>query len=88
MADESPTDSLRTVLASLSPIAALGMNGTSGELRDKLCAVVHELKDGGMAPEQVVLAVKAIAREANASLVGSRLIDELTKWCIEEYFRR
>jgi hypothetical protein len=81
------TDALRTSLSKLSLVDAMSGVGLPGELRDQVCGVVQELKRNGSDPEQVVLAIKELATEANPSIAGSRLLYEMVKWCVEEYFK-
>ena len=58
-----------------------------GQLRLKVCAVVDDLRVGGMRAEQVVLTVKRIASDAQMRPGSWRLVDTMVKWCLEHYFR-
>lgn len=81
--EQSPTDALRSTLGALDVTATLANPET---LRERVCAVVEELKKTGMAPEHVILAIKGIVYEANMRVADTRLIDEMVKWCIKQYF--
>jgi hypothetical protein len=81
------TDALRTSLSKLTIVDAMSAVGHATELRELVCGVVQELRRNGSDPEQVVLAIKEIAAEANPSLAGSPLLYEIVKWCVEEYFK-
>lgn len=79
----SPTDALRSALSTLDVGTTLAH---PEKLREQVCAVVEELKEAGMSPEHVVLAVKGIVYEANMRVVDTRLIDQIVTWCIDQYF--
>ena len=70
---------------------------THAALLDALTACVCSLRDdSAMAPESVVLTMKAVLRHAARSGSGMHRVhpmlvdqwmDELITWCIQEYFR-
>ena len=84
---ESPTTVLRMALSELSAKNFYYAPMRDGALHKKVCAVVDELKGTGMTPEQVLLAVKGIAAEANVGLKGVPLVATMVKWCLEQYFK-
>ena len=83
MVNESPTDALRSALRTLDIPATLARPDA---LREQVCAVVNELKQTGMSPEHVVLALKGLVYEANKRVADVGLIDQVVQWCIEQYF--
>ena len=87
MPDQSPSDELRAALSAVSPAVAIGEPELLAPLREKVCALVDELKADGMTPEQVILAAKRIATEAGVGLAGARLLEEVVRWCVEQYFK-
>lgn len=80
-------DTLRAALAAISPSAYTSKRDALGPLHQKVCDVVDELKAAGMAPEHVILAVKGIAFEATMGPLAGVLVDEMVKWCLEQYFK-
>lgn len=83
MTELSSTDALRAELSRLGATVALDRLGL---LREKVHAVVDELKAARMAPEHAVMAVKGIVYEANTRLSESRLVEQLVQWTVERYF--
>jgi hypothetical protein len=80
---ESPGDALRETLRTLSVAAALA---NPEPLRKQVCELVSELKKSGMTPERVVLTVKALVFEANREVAEVGLLQQIVRWCIEQYF--
>jgi hypothetical protein len=81
-------NSLRAALASIPSAEYTLHRTTRGAIHQKVCDVVDELKATGMAPEHVILAVKGIAFEAMMGPLAGVLVDEMVKWCLEQYFKR
>jgi hypothetical protein len=86
MSNTSSSDALRDALTNLPPSAYEPNAPSVGELHQKVCAVVDELRAAGMQPEHVILAVKGIAYEASLGPESWRLMETLVKWCIAQYF--
>src|SRR5689334_18623889 len=80
-------DALRAALAAIPPAEYTSHRTTRGPIHQKVCDVVDELKATGMAPEHVILAVKGIAFEAMMGPLAGILVDEMVKWCLEQYFK-
>jgi len=97
----SSTPSLSTndwlVLAAVR--AAREARAATSELREAVCAHVHELKERGHPPERVLIAVKALLAEAGIRKTGpladhgsatlgpeTEIVERVVAWCIEEYF--
>lgn len=67
------------------------------DLRLAVCSFVRACKDEGLKPEQVVVSLKAVVRDATSKPrpeVGSpderqaeQLMERSVAWCIKEYFR-
>jgi hypothetical protein len=68
-------------------------------LKERVCAVVDDLKVAGWPPERVIVAVKQVATDAGLSpsrgvLNGATALNErdgfiveMVRWCIERYYR-
>ena len=87
MPSRTSSDILRVALANLPPSAYEAGAPTNNSLHKKVCAVVDDMKAEGMKAEHVMLAVKGIAYEARMGPASWRLIDTMTKWCLEQYFK-
>ena len=83
-------DGLRRALIA----AAVTRDYTTPALHDEVCDYVRGLRDRGLPPETVVVAVKSAVREATLGLGpyqaerrhGVELLDRVVRWCIEEYY--
>jgi hypothetical protein len=63
---------------------------SNAELEDahgKICSVVHELKAGGMLPEHIIINVRQLALDAGLSLASNQVLENLARWCLEQYYR-
>jgi hypothetical protein len=86
---EAP-DALRRALVS----AAEQRDYSSASLHAEVCEYVRGLRDRGLPPEAVVIAVKHAVRESMLGLApyqmerhhSSDLVDRVVRWCIEEYY--
>lgn len=70
------------------------------EIQREVCAYADELKDLGLPPERVIVAVKRVANEAglhttrrvvpsSIQLDGKdKLLVDMVGWCIERYYGR
>src|SRR5690348_14748165 len=87
MSAQTATNDLREALARLPDYALAADRAALGPLHEKVCAVVNELKATGMQPEHVLLAVKRIAFGVLARPSANILIEKMTKWCLEQYFK-
>ena len=87
-------DSLRTIAISQPAVLT---DACRAALKDRVCAVVDELKAEGLPPERVIVAVKQMAQEAGLSpsrgvltvapLAGrDALVVGMISWCIERYY--
>jgi hypothetical protein len=85
---ESPTDALRAALSAVRSAKYHLSAERTNDLRNKVCAVVDELKASGVTPEQVLLVVKRIAADAEIGLAGVPVVDRMVAWCLEQYFKR
>ena len=72
------------------------------DLRGAVCAYVDDRKADGMAPEKLIVELKAIAREAGiradpiaisepldpgSPVTGTgTLLDQMVRWCIQRYY--
>jgi hypothetical protein len=71
------------------------------QFRDRVCALVDELKTTGATPERVIVAIKDVARDAHIDghvrlldaadlrapyLPSAGLLDSMIKWSIERYY--
>jgi hypothetical protein len=60
-------------------------------LEDAICEYTRQLRDTGLLPEKVVVAIKHVARTAGvADLPGGTaapLMESIVTKCIQEYFR-
>jgi hypothetical protein len=80
------SSALREALTGLRPVVYTVDPVMLEPLHEKVCGVVDELKEAGLTPEHVVLAIKRIADEAGLGVVGRRLIDQMIRWCLAHYF--
>jgi len=78
---------LRDALAHLPASAHGADEKTLAPLHEKVCAVVDAMKDKGMLPEHVLLAVKGIAYEAHLGTASGALVERMVVWCLDQYFR-
>jgi hypothetical protein len=86
-ATEHAADSLRAALRELQASSHGPPPDVLGQLRVRVCAMVDELKAGGMLPEHVVLAIKSIAKESMPGGGRRSLVDQMVAWCVAHYFR-
>ena len=84
--EQSATAALHEALSGIDTTAYYAKPDMLGPLHKKVCAVVDELKITGSSPEHIIVVIKGIASEANIGLAGTRLVDQMVKWCIEQYF--
>ena len=84
----------------LAVAGALAARGPTDDLHDAVCTCVAELKTAGLAPEQVVVAVKRLAADCGVDRMSSLVrkpwmgadsfrdvvVDSLVHWCVEAYF--
>ena len=83
-------DALRHALVS----AAESLDYASLELRAEVRDYVRDLREAGLAPETVVIAVKHAVHEATPGSApyrlerhhSSDLLRHVLRWCIEEYY--
>ena len=87
MSSGSSSEILRDALANLPRSAQDATSPAFDALREKVCAVVDDLKAKGMQAEHVVLAIKRIAASAQMGPSGWQLSDAIVKWCLERYFK-
>lgn len=74
--------------------AAASRDYDAPELHEEVCNHVRALRDRGLPPEQVVVAIKSAVRDSTAGLGPYRLarrhsadlLDKVVRWCIEEYY--
>jgi hypothetical protein len=71
---------------------------TEREIRETVCEYVDQLKELGLPPERIIVAVKRLANEAGvratsrlvatpATLEGAdKLLVDMVAWCIERYY--
>ena len=83
----SPSADLRGALTALPRTALAADVRVLGNLQEKVCAVVDELKATGMSAEHTMLAIKGIAFDATLGPSGAKLVDQMVKWCLEHYFK-
>jgi hypothetical protein len=87
----------RLVLAGVR--AAREAHEATRELREAVCAYVHDLKERGYPPERVLIDVKGLLAEAGIRKTGpltdrgsatlgpeTEIVERVVEWCIEEYF--
>ena len=86
MRERTTSDVLREALAGLPPVAYKRAAEGQGGVRDKVFAVVDEMKGAGVKPEHVILALKGIAFEAQMGPASPILIEAMVRWCLERYF--
>jgi hypothetical protein len=71
---------------------------TTRELREAARACARELKDWGLPPERMLIAMKALVRSTAAShppphghrgseRAADEIASDIMTWCIEEYYR-
>jgi hypothetical protein len=95
---------LLSTLANLSAHKAPPLTIAEVQLvRDRVCALVDELKTAGVTPERVIVAIKEVARDAHIDghvrlldasngrepyRPSAGLLDSMVKWCIERYYAK
>jgi hypothetical protein len=83
-------DALRRALVS----AAERRDYSSAELHAEVCGYVRDLRESGLPPETVVIALKHAVRDSTLGLSpgraerrhSSELLERVVRWCIEEYY--
>jgi hypothetical protein len=83
-------DGLRRALIA----AAATRDYTAPGLHEEVCDYVRDLRDRGLPPETVVIAMKSAVRDATLGLApyqverrhSAELLDRVVRWCIEEYY--
>jgi len=90
---------LREGLIDTARAIAAGNHDVENGLRDRVGAVVDDLRTLGWPPERVIIAIKQVAEDAglrtsrNVLRVSGRLaeadqiVQDLVRWCIEHYYR-
>lgn len=74
--------------------AAASRDYTAPTLHEEVCDYVRDLRDRGLPPETVVIAMKHAVRDATLGLApyqverrrSAELLDRVVRWCIEEYY--
>src|SRR5215471_13962165 len=84
--DSSAIADLRAAFVSLTEDDPLPGAAEISALRHCVDAAVDELKDAGMLPERVVIAVKQLALDSGIQWTNVRLFDRLIDWCLEQYY--
>ena len=98
MLDRPSVVRLREGLAELTQ-AAVPQAARDDDLRERVCAVVEDLRALEWPPERVIIAVKQVAEDAglrssrrvlmvSGSLTpNDEVVQNLVRWCIEHYYR-
>lgn len=77
---------LRERFAAIAHRTSLLEPAERAALRHSVCTAARELKDQLDTPECVVIRVRQLAREAGIPVGGDRLMEEVVRWCLAEYF--
>ena len=99
MNDQSTVVALREFLRTIVANQPSLVDGVQQEqLRERVCAVVDELRDAGWPPERVIVAIKQIASDAGLHPsrtilsatspldAGDSVLVQMVRWCIGRYF--
>jgi hypothetical protein len=86
VADPTVVDALRTTLLDMASRASPLEPSEGNVLRERVCAVVDEMKAAGQPPERIVVAIKRIGQEAGLGGFDDRLAQRLIRWCLERYY--
>lgn len=88
MPQTTALETLRAALTNVAPFAPYLTASQADLLRGKVCDAVDELKDSGAQPERVIIVVKGIFEQVGITGSGRRLLEDVTRWCIQRYFGR
>lgn len=85
--DPASMTELRSVFASLADHTSLASDDELAELRERVCRVVGDLREAYALPEEIIVRIRRVATEEGLGASGDRLLREVVKWCLEEYFK-